>query len=154
MLAPFRRVAMQYSPNNLIFYVGMVDAGTVEMVRGFGHEIVNSGDLVAQFEAALSDEQIQAQLRACIRTGGATEYVIQQWIMQAFVREGLTTAGDEPVVAVNEHSSIPHYARNAENSAAIRASDFVLLDIWAKENSPDGVFYDITWTGCLGQPSN
>jgi len=64
MLAPFRRVAMQYSPNNLIFYVGMVDAGTVEMVRGFGHEIVSSGDLVAQFEAALSDEQIQAHFRA------------------------------------------------------------------------------------------
>ena len=170
MLAPFRRVAMQYSPNNLIFYVGMVDAGTVEMVRGFGHEIVNSGDLVAQFEAALSDEQIQAQLRARdkidlitaeafreigrrIRNGGATEYVIQQWIMQAFVREGLTTAGDKPVVAVNEHSSIPHYAPNAEHSAAIRDGDFVLLDIWAKENSPDGVFYDITWTGCVGQPS-
>jgi Xaa-Pro aminopeptidase len=170
MLAPFGSVAMQYSPNNLIFYVGLVDAGTVEMVRSFGHEIVSSGDLVAYFEAALSDEQIRAHFRARdkidtitaeafeevgrrVRDGGATEYDIQQWIMQAFVREGLTTAGDKPVVAVNEHSSIPHYAPTAEHSAAIRNGDFVLLDIWAKENTPEGVFYDITWTTCVGQPS-
>jgi Xaa-Pro dipeptidase len=141
MLAPFPRVAMQYSPNNLIFYVGIVDAGTVEMVREFGHEIVNSGDLVAYFEAALSDEQIQAHFRARdkidaitaeafreigrrVRDGGTTEYNIQQWIMQAFVREGLTTAGDKPVVAVNENSSIPHYAPTAEHSAAIGNGDF------------------------------
>jgi Xaa-Pro dipeptidase len=64
ILAPFRRVAMQYSPNNLIFYVGMVDSGTVKMVRDFGHEIVSSGDLVAYFEAALSDEQIRSHFRA------------------------------------------------------------------------------------------
>jgi Xaa-Pro dipeptidase len=170
MLAPFRRVAMQYSPNNLIFYVGMVDAGTVEMIRGFGHEIVSSGDLVAQFEAALSDEQIRAHFRARdkidlltaeafreigrrVCNGGATEYDIPQWIMQAFLREGLTTAGDKPVVAVNEHSSIPHFSPTAEHSAAIRDGDFVLLDIWAKEKTSEGVFYDITWTGCVGQPS-
>jgi Xaa-Pro dipeptidase len=149
MLTPLRRVAMQYSPNNLIFYVGMVDAGTVETIRGFGHEVVSSGDLVAQFEAALSDEQIRAHFRARdkidlitaeafreigrrVRNGGATEYDIQRWIMQVFLREGLTTAGDKPVVAVNEHSSIPHYAPSADCSAAIRERDFVLLDIWAK----------------------
>jgi Xaa-Pro aminopeptidase len=170
MLAPFRSVAMQYSPNNLIFYVGMVDAGTVELVRSFGHKIVSSGDLVAYFEAALSDEQIRAHFQARdkidtitaeafeeigrrVRDGGATEYDIQQWIMQAFLREALTTAGDKPVVAVNEHSSIPHYAPAVEHSAAIQDGDFVLLDIWAKENTPEGVFYDITWTGCVGQPS-
>jgi Metallopeptidase family M24 len=73
--------------------------------------------------------------------------------MQASQGESLMTAGDKPVVAVNEHSSIPHYAPNAEHSATIRDGDFVLLDIWAKENSPDGVFYDITWNGCVGQPS-
>ena len=170
MLAPFRRVAMQYSPNNVIFYVGMVDAGTIEMIRGFGHEIVSSGDLVAQFDAALSDEQIHAHFRARdkidsitaeafreigrrVRNGGATEYDIQQWIMQSFLREGLTTAGDKPVVAVNAHSSIPHYNPTAEHSAAIRHGDFVLLDIWAKENTPEGIFYDITWVGSVGEPS-
>src|SRR5438874_11290057 len=73
-----------------------------------------------------------------VRNGGATEYDIQQWIMQAFLREGLTTAGDKPVVAVNEHSSIPHYSPTPEHSAPIHKGDFVLLDIWAKENTPGG----------------
>ena len=36
LLAGARRVAMQYSPNCAIPYVSMVDAGTVELVRGAG----------------------------------------------------------------------------------------------------------------------
>ena len=171
MLAPSRRVAMQYSPNNLVFYIGLVDAGTVELVRSFGHEIVSSGDLVAYFEAALSEEQIRTHFRARdkideitaaafqeigrrTRDGGTTEYEIQQWIMAAFLREGLTAAGDKPVVAVNQNSGNPHYDPSAARSAPIREGDFVLLDIWAKEDRSDAVFYDITWTGCVGQPSS
>jgi len=169
-LAPFPCLAMQYSPNNLIFYVGMVDAGTVEMVRSFGHDIVSSGDLIAYFEVALSDEQIRSHFRARdkidaiteeafheigrrVRDGGATEFDIQEWIMQAFLRENVTTAGDKSAVAVNEHSSVPHYAPAVEQSAAIRDGDFVLLDIRVKESTPDGVFCDITWTESVGQPS-
>ena len=36
MLGGARRIAMQYSPNNAIMYVSMVDAGTVEFLRGAG----------------------------------------------------------------------------------------------------------------------
>src|ERR1041385_432525 len=58
ILVRLRTVAMQYSPNNLIPYIGLVDAGTVELVRSFGKEIVSSGDLVAKFEAAWSEQHI------------------------------------------------------------------------------------------------
>src|ERR1700691_3596488 len=58
MLRDARRIAMQYSPNNAIMYVSMVDAGTVEFLRGLGKEIVSSADLVSQFEAILSEKQI------------------------------------------------------------------------------------------------
>lgn len=58
MLSGARRLAMQYSPNNAILYISMVDAGTVEFLRGIGKEIVSSADLVSQFEAVLSAEQI------------------------------------------------------------------------------------------------
>jgi Xaa-Pro dipeptidase len=95
ILSGFGRIAMQYSPNNIIFYIGMVDAGTVELVRGFGHEIVSSGDLVARFEATLTDAQIRSHFRARdsidaitaaafqeigrrVRDGRVTEYEIQQ----------------------------------------------------------------------------
>ena len=30
----------------------------------------------------------------------------------------------------------------------------MLLDIWAKCNEPDSVYYDITWTGVIGTPSD
>src|ERR1700689_545907 len=58
MLGGGRRLAMQYSPNNAIMYVSMVDAGTVEFLRGLGKEIVSSADMVSQFEAVLTSEQI------------------------------------------------------------------------------------------------
>src|SRR5882672_12595435 len=138
MLVRHRTVAMQYSPNNLIPYIGLVDAGTVELIRSFGKEIVSSGDLVARFEAAWSEEQIASHFAArdsidaivpeCfkeigrrVRNGGTTEYEIQQWL--------------------------------AEASAQIKPGDHVLLDIWAKKNTANAVYYDITWTGVIGIPS-
>src|SRR5690349_11235110 len=39
ILAPYQTLAMQYSPNNIIPYIGMVDAGTVELLRSFGKKI-------------------------------------------------------------------------------------------------------------------
>src|SRR5205085_12679765 len=39
LLAPYKTIAMQYSPMNAIPYIGLVDAGTVELVRSFGKEI-------------------------------------------------------------------------------------------------------------------
>src|SRR5437879_4138373 len=64
MLGPYKTLAMQYSPNNLIPYIGLVDAGTAELVRSFGKDIVSSGDLVARFEAVWSEEQIQSHFAA------------------------------------------------------------------------------------------
>ncbi|HXA85110.1 MAG TPA: M24 family metallopeptidase [Candidatus Dormibacteraeota bacterium] len=170
MLVRHRTVAMQYSPNNLIPYIGLVDAGTVELIRSFGKEIVSSGDLVARFEAAWSEEQIASHFAArdaidaivpeCfqeigrrVRKGGTTEYEIQQWLAEAFRRENLVTE-DLPIVAVNANSGNPHYGPSAETSSPIKAGDFVLLDIWAKKNTPNAVYYDITWTGVLGTPTD
>jgi len=64
MLFDARRIAMQYSPNNAIMYVSMVDAGTVEFLRGLGKQIVSSADLVSQFEAVLSEEQVASHVAA------------------------------------------------------------------------------------------
>ena len=41
-----KRVAMQYSPMCAIPYVSMVDAGTVELVRSVGVEVVSSAELI------------------------------------------------------------------------------------------------------------
>jgi Xaa-Pro dipeptidase len=167
MLAPYRDVAMQYSPNNLVFTVSLVDAGTVDLVRGFGKNVVSSADLLAKFEATLSQDQIKSHFAARdsidaitaaafteigrrVRNGGTSEHDMLQWILEAFERENLET-DDPPLVAVNAHSGDPHYEVHPERSSKIREGDFVLLDIWGKKKSPGSVYYDITWTGFVGK---
>jgi Xaa-Pro dipeptidase len=167
MVASHETVAMQYSPNNLIPYIGLVDAGTVELVRSFGANVVTSGDLVAQFEATWTPEQIESHFAAGkaidaitaaafqeigrrVRNRGTHEHEIQQWILEAFARQDLET-DDPPIVAVNANSGNPHYGPSSARSAPIHEGDFVLLDIWAKKKKPGAVYYDITWTGFVGK---
>ena len=167
MLQGCKTVAMQYSPNNLVPYIGLVDAGTVELVRSFGAEVVTSGDLVAQFEATWTPEQVASHFAAGqsidriteeafkeigrrARSGGTHEYEIQQWLEEAFSREGLTNENEPPIVSVNANTGNPHYCCTAECSAPIHEHDFVLLDIWGKKKTPGAVYYDITWTGFVG----
>jgi len=167
LLAPYRDIAMQYSPNNLVFTISLVDGGTLDLVRGLGKNVVSSGDLVAQFEATWTEEQIKSHFAARdaidaitasafqeigrrVRNGGTREHEMQQWFMEAFQRENLIT-DDPPIVAVNANSGNPHYEPNAANSAPIREGDFVLLDVWGKKNTPGAVYYDITWTGFVGK---
>ncbi len=169
-LASHRDIAMQYSPNNLVFTISLVDAGTVDLIRGLGKNVVSAQDLIAQFEATMNDDQIATHYAARdiidrltaeafqeigrrVRSGGTYEHEIQQWFMDAFHREGMVT-DDAPIVAVNANSGNPHYEPSAKHPVPIREGDFVLLDVWAKKNTPGAVFYDITWTGVLGKPTD
>jgi Xaa-Pro aminopeptidase len=170
MLKPYQRVIMQYSPNNQIPYISLVDAGMVELVRSFGKEIISSANLVARFEATLTDAQMNSHMKARdaidkitaaffqevghrARNGGTHEFEMQQWVLESFKREDLVTE-DPPNVSVNAHSGDPHYEPTSATSAPIKQGDFVLLDIWAKCNQPDSVYYDITWTGVVGTSSD
>ena len=65
------RVAMEYVPRNANPYVSRVDAGTVELVRSCGVEVVPSGDLVQLFEACWDDEQWAMHLEAAQHTRSA-----------------------------------------------------------------------------------
>ena len=172
MLFDARRVAMQYSPNNAIMYVSMVDAGTVEFLRGLGKEIVSSADLVSQFEAVLNEEQVAShgvaqqaidgilaegwqEIGRRLRpgAGGAgelSEFDLVVWLSEAMRREGLVWENG-PNVSANANSSDSHYEPTAERSAPIREGDFVLIDIWGRLGKAGSVFYDITWTGVVGR---
>ena len=55
-----RRIAMQYSPLNAVPYVSRVDAGTIELVRSCGVEVVSSADLIQTFEAVWTDRQLES----------------------------------------------------------------------------------------------
>jgi Xaa-Pro dipeptidase len=166
MLAPFRELAMQFSPNNLIFYVSLVDGGTIDLIRSLGKQIVSSANMVARLEATWTEEQIRSHFAARdsidavvaeafkgigrrARNGGTSEYDVQQRIVEAFGRENIVADGPQ-IVAVNANASNPHYAPTAGSSSPIREGDLVLLDIWGKKNSPNTVYYDISWPGFVG----
>src|SRR5271155_5120071 len=77
LTAGSRRVAMEYVPRNANPYVSRVDAGTIELVRGNGVDIVPSGDLVQLFEACWDDEQWQMHLEAAKHTRSAYDAAFQ-----------------------------------------------------------------------------
>jgi Xaa-Pro aminopeptidase len=163
------RIAMQYSPNNDIPYIARVDAGTIELIRSFGVEPVTSADLVAEFEATWTPEQLRMHMEASdkmhqiimqsfdeiarrIRAGiPTTEWDIEQFIVRRFEEEGMTSDGDAPIVAVNQNAANPHYEPTREINLPIRRGDFVLLDVSARFKRPDAVYTDQTWTGYVGE---
>jgi Xaa-Pro dipeptidase len=168
ILSPYRRVAMQYSPNCSVPYVAIVDAGTVDFVRSCGVEVVTSADLVQQFEARWTDEQLASHLEAGSKVDQVrrdafglissrvkasvpiSEYEVQQFVLERFAQSGLVT-NHGPIVAVNANASNPHYEPGREKTSLIDRRDLVLIDMWAKLNRPNAVYYDITWTGFCGE---
>jgi Xaa-Pro aminopeptidase len=163
-----RTVAMEYVPKNGNPYVSRVDAGTVELVRSFGVNVVPSGDLVQLFEACWDDEQWAMHLEAAghtssaydvafafiaerVRQGGSVrETEVQQRILDHFAQHQLET-DHPPICAVGPHSGDPHYAPGPGSDAPIREGDFVLIDLWAKCARPRAVYSDLTWTAFVGR---
>jgi Xaa-Pro dipeptidase len=167
MLGNAKIVAMQYSPNNNIPYVSIVDAGTVELIRSFGVEVVSSGDLVGMFEAHLSMEDWESHKQAgaimqmvkdetfkevarLIKAGENPREVEIQNFMHDLMRKNGMMWEDGPIVAINEHAADPHFEPTEENSVGMKEGDLLLLDLWAKQDKPDGIYYDITWMGFIG----
>ncbi|HEY2860461.1 MAG TPA: M24 family metallopeptidase [Terracidiphilus sp.] len=172
MLKGARKIAMQYSPNNDIMYVSMVDAGTIEFLRSIQKDVVSSADLVSQFEAVLTAEQIASHTAAqkaidpiveeawkkigrALRPADGiparfTEFDMVEWLSNAMRNEGLVWQNG-PDVSVNANTSDSHYEATADHCSEIRQGDFLLIDIWGKIDKPGCIFYDITWTGVVGR---
>jgi Xaa-Pro aminopeptidase len=172
LVAGTTRLAAQYSPLNQIPTVSRLDAGTADLLRGAGIELVSSAELVQRFAATWTDEQLAGHRRACsalheivtaafakvsdaLRGGGAIdEYAVQRFIVESFERRGLW-AESAPIVGVNAHSADPHYQPTPDHSSPIRKGDFLLIDLWAKEKAPSSVYADITWVGsCAASPTD
>lgn len=167
LLTGSSKIAMQYSPRNAIMYVSMVDAGTVDLLRELGKTIVSSADLISQFDAVLTEAQIETHFVAqrkldevlaagwkriseAVRGSGTSEFQMVQFLQQGIERAGLFT-DHGPNVSVGPNSADSHYEPTAESSRKLQLGDFVLIDIWAKLPQPDAIWYDITWTGVIGR---
>ncbi len=161
------RVAMEYSPRCAIPYISRVDAGTIELVRAFGAEVISSADMVQYFTSRWTEAEFETHKQAAtnlvhivqlgfaeiarrINAGDAAdEFGIQEFIWQKFAEMGMISE-DRPIVAVNENSGSPHYMPSTTMSKPINKGDFVLFDIWAKMNVPSSIYADITWVGFVG----
>ncbi|MBX3324701.1 MAG: aminopeptidase P family protein [Nitrospira sp.] len=159
-----RCIAMQYSSLNAVPYLSRVDAGTIELIRSFGVDVVTSADLVQQFEAVWTEEQLESHryavttlrrivdeafthIASCLtHQRPLTEYALQQFILARIYDAGMTTSS-APIAAVNAHSSDPHYSPSDSASSPITRDSLVLIDLWAKQTAPGSVYGDITWTG-------
>ena len=170
LVAGCRRLVAQYSPENQLPSVSRLDAGTADLLRGAGAELISSADLAQRFAAVWSAEQLAGHRRACralheivhgafdrvaaaLREGREEhEHAIQQHILERFERAGLWSES-EPNVSVNAHSADPHYQPGPGKSSPIRRGDFLLIDLWAKEKAPASVYADITWCAVCGPPT-
>ena len=163
-------VAMEYSPLGAIPRASKVDAGTVELVRSLGVEVVSSADLLQYTTQRWSQAQLSSHVRSANKLGRIvleafeyigqnlagclTEHQVAQFIRARFEEEGLHSP-DGPIVAINGHASDPHYEPSPEGSSVIQEGDWVLIDLWAKaiteERAEDSVYADITWVAYVGE---
>jgi Xaa-Pro aminopeptidase len=171
LTAGMKRVAMAYSPMCAVPYVAIVDAGTVELVRSLGVEVVTAAELIQIFEARWTPAALETHLEAGRRVdkvrAAAFELIrqrtrngapLQEVEVKDFVRQGFADAGlitdSGPIVGCNANASNPHYEPSAEVTSPIGTGDWVLLDMWAKLDrpldQPGAVYYDITWTAFCG----
>src|SRR5260370_9480224 len=125
LLTGATKIAMQYSPRNAIMYVSMVDAGTIELLRDLGKQIVSSADLVSHFEAVLTDAQLAThyvaqkavdevldaawkEMGRRARNGGTDEFPMMQYLRERLGRANLVW-DHGPNVSAGPNSPDPHY---------------------------------------------
>ncbi len=168
LLSGSKKVAMEYSPQCAIPYVSTIDAGTIELVRTCGVNVVSSADLLQRFEACWDEDQLKENIETAkhlrqivdaafgfikeriVSNSPLTEYDVQQFMLSEFKKRNLITSSD-PNCSVNGNSANPHYEPTKDVHSPLKKGDFVLLDLWAKKDSPHSVYADITWTGYIGE---
>jgi Xaa-Pro dipeptidase len=162
-----QRIAMEVSPGAAIPYVSRVDAGTLDLVRSLGLEVVTSADLVQVAEAVWTPDQLSSHRRAAaalldikgltfehirnrLEAGEpVTECGIQDFMMRQFMERNLET-DHPPIVGVNAHGADPHFAPRRDADTAFRWGDYLLIDLWCRERTADAIVADITWVAYAG----
>lgn len=167
LLKSGQKIAMEYSHMGRLPYIGLVEAGTIELIRSFGLEIVSSADLVAFFLARLTPEQIAMHRIAAgnlleiknrafdfitnsiKNSQPITELDVVGFILDEFEQRDMET-DHAPICAIDANAGNPHYEPADGNAAEIKKGQLVLIDLWAKSKHPDGTVADITWMAYSG----
>lgn len=158
------RIVMEYSPKNELPYISKVDAGTMEMVRETGVEVLSSANLLQSFTSLWDAAKLEMHLAAAdvldktaaktwhyianqlSRGERITDYDVQQFMLHELTQNNCISESP-PICAVNACSADPHYSPNREKPVAINKNDFILIDLWCKQKLPGAVYADITRVG-------
>ena len=164
----FKTVMMDVSEFGLLPRVSLADYGSVDFVKGLGIKVISSADIQQYMTARLSKHAYETQIDACekalrikdeafrkikediLSKGQSDEYVIQKFIADRFIEEEMEF-DEPPIVAIGPNASNPHYGPTIDIHSPIKEGDLVLIDMWAKNIDPEGVYADITWMGYVGK---
>lgn len=166
LLSGVSHVAMEYSPENTLLRVSRVDAGTIELVRSLGPQVVSSADLMQYATHQWTPEPLADHLATADKLGlivneafayagkhlaeGINEFQVAEFIRNRFAEEAIESP-DGPIVAVNSNASDPHYEPSAVQHSPIKQGDWLLIDLWAKGIADGCVYADITWVAYVGE---
>ena len=166
LLRNSKNIAMEYSPMATIPRVSLVDAGTLEMVKNLGVEVFSSADLLQYSIERWKPNQLESHMRTANTLTSLvndtftyisenvqnqlTEIDVSNFITRSSYEYGLEMP-DGPVVAVDHHSSDPHYIPELISALTITHGSWLLIDLWAKEKTPEAVFADLTWVAYVGE---
>lgn len=162
------KVAMEYSPKAALPYVSKVDAGTVDLIRSFGLEVVSSAELIQQFCGVLDDEGIEehrASMQVLLESLDLAKDFIKssrkkgqlptEWEVQEVIRKHFEACECEtihlPIVATRENAANPHYFPTKEASTRLEEGDLLLIDLFCKKKKPSGIYADITQMYMVGE---
>jgi Xaa-Pro aminopeptidase len=168
ILKKVKTVAMEYSPNQAIPTVSIIDGGLIDLIKGYGVKVVSSAPFLQAFTCLMSDEQYRLHkeggevleegvqrawelIRSRLRKNELiNEYQVQQFILDHFEKKGCITEG-VPICAVNGNAADPHYIPTKGKHTLIKKGDFILIDLWCKKDLPQAVFADITRVGVAAE---
>ena len=158
-------IAMEYSPFAELPKLSRVDAGTIELIKALGVSVYSSADMVVYATQRWNEDGLDSHIQSGEILGGivikAFEFIgenINKGLTEIDVRNFIRTKFDEnkmfydegPVVAINEHSSDPHFDPDISDGREFKVGDWVLIDLWAKRDVMGSIFSDITWVGFIG----
>ena len=167
-LLPDGPVAMEVSARADLPYVSVVDAGTVELLRDLGADVVSSAEVLQAF-AAWTPWQAQrhraaaqavmevldeawAYLRGATQRGDEVrETDVQAVIARGFERRGLVS-DHGAIVGFGPHGGDPHYVPRPGQDRALAPGDPILIDLFARYPEDGAPYADVTWMGVHGEP--
>jgi Xaa-Pro aminopeptidase len=162
-----KTLAMEVSPNDGVPYLDRVPHGVVQLLEGFGAQIVPSASLVTRFAARWSAAELSGHRRSALaladiaqqalrwagsetaRGAEVRETAVQRRVMEGIARAGLYT-DHPPIVGFQANAANPHYEPKEGADRRLQAGEVLLLDLWAGP-ARGAVFADQTWMGFAGR---